>query len=87
MTGGFIPMKKTLARIKKAKPLTVVDKQNNCCRDCGCSCTCDGSCNGDTKKCTSTKSLKKGCNHHCNCFIGPMVENLPKREVKTGRLS
>ena len=80
-------MKKTLARNKKAKPLTVIDKQNNCCRDCGCSCTCDGGCNGDIKKCTSTIALQKGCNHHCNCFIGPMVENFPKKEVKTGRLS
>ena len=70
-------MKKSLNRTKK----------KNHCVDCGCSCTCDGGCHGDTKKCTSKKALKKGCNHHCDCYIGPMVKNFPKKEVKTGRLS
>lgn len=54
------------------------DEQNNYCGDCGCSCTCDGGCKGNTKKCTSKKAIEKGCNHHCECFVGPMVENFPK---------
>ena len=54
------------------------DEQENYCGDCGCTCTCYGGCNGDTKKCTSKKALEKGCNHHCECFVGPMVENFPK---------
>ena len=54
------------------------NEQNNYCGDCECSCTCDGGCKGDTKKCTSKKAIEKGCNHHCECFVGPMVENFPK---------
>jgi len=55
------------------------DEQNNYCGECDCSCTCDSGCNGDTKKCTSKKALEKGCNHHCDCYIGPMVKNFPKK--------
>ena len=51
-------------------------RQKNYCSDWGCSCTCDGGCNGDTNKCTSEKA--KGCNHHCDCYIGPMVKKFPK---------
>ena len=73
-------MKKTLVGHEKENLFTVSDMQQNYCGECDCSCTCDGGCNGDTKKCTSKKALKKGCNHHCDCYIGPMVENFPKRE-------
>lgn len=54
------------------------DDKNNCCGECGCSCTCDGGCNGDTKKCTSKEAIEKGCNHHCDCYIGPLAKNLQK---------
>ncbi len=54
------------------------DEQNNYCGECRCSCTCDGGCNGDPKKCTSKKSIEKGCSHCCACYIGPMVKNFPK---------
>lgn len=54
------------------------DRQNNYCGECGCSCTCNGGCNGDTKKCTSKKAIEKGCNHCCDCYIGPMVKNFPR---------
>ena len=54
------------------------EEQKNYCGDCDCSCICDGGCNGDTNKCTSEKALKKECNHHCDCYITHMVENLSK---------
>ena len=54
------------------------DEQKNYCGECGCSCTCDGGCNGDTKNCTSKKSIEKSCSHCCDCYIGPLVNNLPK---------
>ncbi len=50
-------------------------KQKNRCGECGCSCTCDEGCKGDWQKCTSTKE----CNHHCGCFISPMIENMPDK--------
>lgn len=50
-------------------------KQKNYCSDCDCSCTCNGDCKGDTSKCTSETALKKGCNHHCDCYITHMIEN------------
>lgn len=53
-------------------------KQKNYCSDCDCSCTCNGDCKGDTSKCSSETALKKGCNHHCDCYITHMVENFKK---------
>ena len=52
--------------------------QNNCCTESGCSCSCDGSCEGETKKCTSHKAITKKCNHHCNCYMGPMKKKWEK---------
>lgn len=62
------------------------EKQNNYCCECKCECTCDGGCKGDSKKCTSKAAIEKGCNHHCNCWIQPMVESRTEEypPIKTG---
>jgi len=61
-------------------------KQANFCVECGCKCKCNGDCAGDTKKGTSKKALKKGCNHHCECYVGPMVESWEEKGlIETGR--
>lgn len=56
----------------------IKEDKNNYCGECGCSCTCDSDCEGDIEKCTSKKALENGCNHHCGCYIYPMVKNFPK---------
>ncbi|MBE5821040.1 MAG: hypothetical protein E7311_00435 [Clostridiales bacterium] len=60
-------------------------KQKNKCKDCGCECRCDGMCEGDTNKCTSPHS--KDCNHHCNCWAGPLAEKTEKRVIETKQIN
>ena len=55
-------------------------KVTNRCGDCGCSCTCDEGCNGDWQKCTSPVN----CNHHCACYLTPMIKNLPDKNHTEG---
>lgn len=61
-------------------------EQKNYCGGCGCECKCNGDCGGDTKKCTSKIALEKGCTHHCECYVGPMVAKWEEKgSIQTGR--
>lgn len=65
-------------RFSKFNPYSRKLKKENYCSECDCYCRCDGNCEGDTNKCTSPKA--KNCNHHCDCWIGPLAEKIRKEE-------
>lgn len=74
-TDTFDAMKHGSTIMLLTKHYNSTKKKNNYCGECGCYCTCDEGCKGDWQKCTSTRE----CNHHCGCFIAPMVENMPDK--------